>query len=1184
MGRLAEMQRKLLEQMMGPEAMGTANANLTWQDEKVCRNFLCGTCPHTLFTNTKMDLGACPKSHTERLKTEFLAAREANPSDPIFNRFQMEYESNIFAFVDECDRRIRAAHRRLEKTPEENAKTTNLMREIAEIELAIQGGTEKIEALGEQGKVDESMREMAAIEALKSEKADKERELQQLTDTSGASGHQKLRVCDVCGAYLSVLDSDRRLADHFGGKMHLGYHELRNMLAKFKEEREKRAKAFRDASSIPSSVLFPASRVKQEIWDDDETALAPELDICTLPAWREQLPLLQELQNLIRGLRSAGPTRHAEWERGIDRRVSSRARYARSRRTEELAEYLTEFSACTSVPIRVLSHTRDDVAAEITLLEYADFKREIEELTNDLHDEYDNPNSWPAEKQAAWTKLITVYPSLKEKTPQEVAEMQAETILNSNHYISDLLKEHTRTIHAPNFETLLADIRPFLAPSEVDSLGNDDGLQDENAALWPLVSQVDVYCRSELLSTGLVLVDLPGGGDANRARTRIAESYMDTCDHLMVVSTAVRPGDEATFQDLMTKALRNRLRLTKSDDISADEIIRSMGRNLPEELRVLQEKTIPQNIKDLNLAKRDLQVAREKEKACVEAILRFQQGQAPQVQASTSGVKRKCTDTQAEASKRPKASVGVANRHGPSNAAQNSASQHLMISPEETSLQDLLSESFVAREAQTSAESMVEEKEHKLSKLRIMRTTLCAKVRSEVCALYLQLFAHNVHMNTGKRTRRILADNFRRELHDLQGNNGPNPTVISVSAKEFSKFKGRLVDGEPIFTSEEDTGIPALRRHLLGLANHRYRASIEGLKHLLHNLATSLSRYIDNDTTDDTHKELKLAMIARWDSTHRHRISVTRVKGEDALGAPQQQTKYEDFLAPRLEKVLMDLIKRKMETWQSSFPGRLCTNATNAHKLAAQEAPAILLEVISRMRWQTLNAVCRRDGEYREHDLNDVLSQPFVEKILGSWQRTFRTRVFEDLREKAVKSVNVVLEDVRRSVMGTPIQAVTLRRMHMSADALEDSLELLLGQINEILQSKQVSLSSNIVPFIQAKMVPAYIEALGRTGPGSLAVRRTRLHTFVKTRSEELYEGLSQVLQSGLAEILAEIKTLVTERFEELAVEIQDAVTAAWQSPRENPDERAAEQRVKEILATLDEFADSLPLEANAAV
>ena len=38
--------------MMGPEAMGVANANLVWSDDKVCRNFLCGTCPHALFTNT----------------------------------------------------------------------------------------------------------------------------------------------------------------------------------------------------------------------------------------------------------------------------------------------------------------------------------------------------------------------------------------------------------------------------------------------------------------------------------------------------------------------------------------------------------------------------------------------------------------------------------------------------------------------------------------------------------------------------------------------------------------------------------------------------------------------------------------------------------------------------------------------------------------------------------------------------------------------------------------------------------------------------------------------------------------------------------------------------------------------------------------------------------------------------
>jgi RNA-binding protein Luc7-like 2 len=71
------------------------------------------------------------------------------------------------------------------------------------------------------------MAQLTKAEALKSEKVEKERELQNLTDTSGASGHQKLRVCDICGAYLSVLDSDRRLADHFGGKVSLPRSESR---------------------------------------------------------------------------------------------------------------------------------------------------------------------------------------------------------------------------------------------------------------------------------------------------------------------------------------------------------------------------------------------------------------------------------------------------------------------------------------------------------------------------------------------------------------------------------------------------------------------------------------------------------------------------------------------------------------------------------------------------------------------------------------------------------------------------------------------------------------------------------------------------------------------------------------------------------------------------------------------
>ncbi|CAD6580793.1 MAG: splicing factor [Cyphobasidiales sp. Tagirdzhanova-0007] len=246
------MQRKNLETLMGAEAMGTVPEDTKFTDAKVCKNQLCGTCPHELFTNTKMDLGQCPKLHSQKLKDDYesavadaiqtLSLNGSAPDDgkpPLYSVKELEglkreYERNIMSFVDECDRRIRAAQRRLEKTPEENNKTTALMREIGEVETAYQLAMQAVEQLGESGQIDESMAELAKAEALKGEKQDKERELQQLTDTSGASGHQKLRVCDICGAYLSILDSDRRLADHFGGKMHLGYLQLRQTIEEWR--------------------------------------------------------------------------------------------------------------------------------------------------------------------------------------------------------------------------------------------------------------------------------------------------------------------------------------------------------------------------------------------------------------------------------------------------------------------------------------------------------------------------------------------------------------------------------------------------------------------------------------------------------------------------------------------------------------------------------------------------------------------------------------------------------------------------------------------------------------------------------------------------------------------------------------------------------------------------------------
>ena len=220
------------EQLMGAGASSRA-AQLSITDSKICRSFLVGTCPHDLFTNTKQDLGPCPKIHAEPLKTQYA---EASPQEKAKWGFDYDYMRDLQKYIDDCNRRIDIAQRRLEKTPDEIRQTNALLKQIAELASSVETGLLEIQVLGEQGEVSRAYEEFFRIRQAMQTKGDKERELKALSDTSGPSGHQKLQVCDVCGAYLSRLDNDRRLADHFYGKMHLGYAAMRKTYDGFPKE------------------------------------------------------------------------------------------------------------------------------------------------------------------------------------------------------------------------------------------------------------------------------------------------------------------------------------------------------------------------------------------------------------------------------------------------------------------------------------------------------------------------------------------------------------------------------------------------------------------------------------------------------------------------------------------------------------------------------------------------------------------------------------------------------------------------------------------------------------------------------------------------------------------------------------------------------------------------------------
>lgn len=83
-----------------------------------------------------------------------------------------------------------------------------------------------------------------------------------------------------------------------------------------------------------------------------------------------------------------------------------------------------------------------------------------------------------------------------------------------------------------------------IGPPPSSSKDRDD--DEDGPAFWPLIRQVQVKCNSAALSTGAILVDLPGVADANAARNNIAKDYMKKCDCIWILAPITRAVDDKT--------------------------------------------------------------------------------------------------------------------------------------------------------------------------------------------------------------------------------------------------------------------------------------------------------------------------------------------------------------------------------------------------------------------------------------------------------------------------------------------------------------------------------------------------------------------------------------------------------------------------------------------------------------
>ena len=103
----------------------------------------------------------------------------------------------------------------METQEELSAEVTSKAEKVHALAEAIGKKLAQAEQAGAEGKVDESIKLMEEVEQTRKKKADAEQEYRNSMPASSYQ-QQKLRVCEVCSAYLGIHDNDRRLADHYG--------------------------------------------------------------------------------------------------------------------------------------------------------------------------------------------------------------------------------------------------------------------------------------------------------------------------------------------------------------------------------------------------------------------------------------------------------------------------------------------------------------------------------------------------------------------------------------------------------------------------------------------------------------------------------------------------------------------------------------------------------------------------------------------------------------------------------------------------------------------------------------------------------------------------------------------------------------------------------------------------------
>lgn len=260
----------------------------------------------------------------------------------------------------------------------------------------------------------------------------------------------------------------------------------------------------------------------------------------------------------------------------------------------------------------VYNHGPDGYRAKISFRNRQSFTDELDVLFQDLSakrelqarvkEDIDDDERQEIEDQL---EIIDTNTSQTLETLNVVFEVTEEDLGVTS--TGEFLDAHPLDVLGTTVEIAETDRETFLAKTKQYMFSIPGDYEGEELIRWPLVQDVVIFVKSDILRYGIELVDLPGLGDAVEARSRVTETFSQPLDITAIVAPAIRATEERTVIGFIKRRQEDEMRMNGKFDRDSLCVIISKSEDMDLNVHLAQKAmakdypTIPKHLARLKM-------------------------------------------------------------------------------------------------------------------------------------------------------------------------------------------------------------------------------------------------------------------------------------------------------------------------------------------------------------------------------------------------------------------------------------------------------------------------------------------------------------------------------------------------------------------------------------------------------